>query len=385
MRARCRAHRRGGAGVTEPVFETQVFRLGMAGPNDVSALRALFDAGELDPAHVVAVIGKTEGNGGVNDFTRGYFTQSLMLLLSERLDLSPEAALMRVPCVLSGGTEGVLSPHMAVFARIPARQPPGGNALAIGIAFAVEVPAESVGRVAHLDATAAAVAAAMANAGLTAEEVAFVQVKAPGLTSARMAEARRRGTAVVTIDTNRAMALSRSAAALGAALALGEVPRERLSDAAIGQDMDLFSSRVSVSSGIEITRTEVIVLGNSARWNGPLRIAHRPMADALDIGALHGTLQDLGVASFPAVGEADRARIKAVFVKGMPDPTGLVRGCRHTMLDDTDINAQRHIRAALGGLASAVTGDGRIFVSGGAEHQGPDGGGLVAIIADTAQ
>ncbi len=391
--------------MTEPCFETQVFRLGMAGPNDVSALRTLFDAGELDPAHVVAVIGKTEGNGGVNDFTRGYFTQSLMLLLAERLGLSPAAALLRVPCVLSGGTEGVLSPHMVVFARVPARRPPGviafntlehdvirtpvptlrHHALAIGIAFADEVPAESVGRMAQLDATAAAVEAAMADAGLTCGEVQFVQVKAPGLTSARMAEARRRGAAVITTDTNRAMALSRSAAALGAALALGEVPRERLSDAAIGQDMDLFSSRVSVSSGIEITRTEVVVLGNSPHWSGALRIAHRPMADALDIGAIHGVLQDLGVASFPAVGEADRARIKAVFVKGMPDPSGLVRSFRHTMLDDTDINAQRHIRAALGGLASAVTGDGRIFVSGGAEHQGPDGGGLVAIIAETAR
>jgi cyanuric acid amidohydrolase len=52
------------------------------------------------------------------------------------------------------------------------------------------------------------------------------------------------------------------------------------------------------------------------------------------------------------------------------------------MLDDTDINAQRHIRGALGGLVSGVLGDSRIFVSGGAEHQGPDGGGLVAVIAE---
>jgi len=28
-----------------------------------------------------------------------------------------------------------------------------------------------------------------------------------------------------------------------------------------------------------------------------------------------------------------------------------------------------------------VLGNGRIFVSGGAEHQGPDGGGLIAVIA----
>jgi len=47
------------------------------------------------------------------------------------------------------------------------------------------------------------------------------------------------------------------------------------------------------------------------------------------------------------------------------------------MLDDTDINAQRHIRGAVAG----AIGDSRIFVSGGAEHQGPDGGGLIAVIA----
>jgi cyanuric acid amidohydrolase len=365
-------------------LETQVFRLAMSGPSDVSALRELFDKGALDPAHVAAVIGKTEGNGGVNDFTRGYFTQSLMLLMAERLGLTIEEATLRTPCVLSGGTEGVLSPHMSVFARVPSRTLPAAPALAIGVAFAAEVPAEEVGRVAHLEATAAAVNAAMADAGMGREEVAFVQVKAPGLTSARVAEARRRGAHVASTDTNRAMALSRSAAALGAAVALGDIARDRVSDGAIGADMSLFSSRVSVSSGIEITRTEAIVLGNSARWSGALRVAHRPMTDALDIGAVHAVLDDLGIPNIPAVGEADRQRIRAVLVKGMPDPSGAVRGFRHTMLDDTDINAQRHIRAALGGLASAVIGDGRIFVSGGAEHQGPDGGGLIAVIADTS-
>ncbi len=80
--------------------ECQVFRLSMASPNDVSALRQLFDSGDLDPTHVVAVVGKTEGNGGVNDFTRGYFTQSLMLLLAERLGISADAVAARVPCVL---------------------------------------------------------------------------------------------------------------------------------------------------------------------------------------------------------------------------------------------------------------------------------------------
>ncbi len=37
---------------------------------DASELTALFDAGVIDADRVIAVIGKTEGNGGVNDYTR---------------------------------------------------------------------------------------------------------------------------------------------------------------------------------------------------------------------------------------------------------------------------------------------------------------------------
>ena len=38
-------------------------------------------------------------------------------------------------------------------------------------------------------------------------------------------------------------------------------------------------------------------------------------------------------------------------------------------------------RGAVAGLVAGIIGDSRIFVSGGAEHQGPDGGGLIAVIA----
>ena len=39
--------------------------------------------------------------------------------------------------------------------------------------------------------------------------------------------------------------------------------------------------------------------------------------------------------------------------------------------------------AVSGGLIAGLVGHGEIFVSGGAEHQGPDGGGPIAIIYDT--
>jgi ring-opening amidohydrolase-like protein len=61
--------------------------------------------------------------------------------------------------------------------------------------------------------------------------------------------------------------------------------------------------------------------------------------------------------------------------------SGVIRGARHTMLDDSDIQASRHARALVGGVLAALAGTTLLFVSGGAEHQGPDGDGPVAVIA----
>ena len=70
-----------------------------------------------------------------------------------------------------------------------------------------------------------------------------------------------------------------------------------------------------------------------------------------------------------------------IFAKAEASPDGTVRGFRHTMLEDTDISSTRHARAAVGGLIAGLAGTSAVYVSGGAEHQGPAGGGPVAVIA----
>jgi cyanuric acid amidohydrolase len=50
------------------------------------------------------------------------------------------------------------------------------------------------------------------------------------------------------------------------------------------------------------------------------------------------------------------------------------------MLNDSDIHSTRHARAAVGAVIASVVGSTALYVSGGAEHQGPPGGGPVAII-----
>jgi cyanuric acid amidohydrolase len=366
-------------------MRANVSRLPMAHPGDLSALDRILAEGLIRAEEIVAIIGKTEGNGGVNDFTRGYFTQSLMTLLSRKLGRPQEDLIKQIPCVLSGGTEGILSPHYVVLSRtgVAPAVPWGNAALAIGTAMSPTLATEQIGRKAHVLSVADAVRAAMDQAHIDdAGDVHFVQVKCPCITSARAEAAKAQGKSVVVSDANRSMAFARAAGAFGVALALGEVEPDAVGDAALLQDFDIFSSRASVSSGVEVDANEVIVLGNSRYWSGHLQIAHRPMADALDIGAVVAMLGDLGIEAGPQVATSDRSRLQAVFVKCEPDRRGHIRGHRHTMLDDTDINAQRHVRGALGGLVAGVVGDSRIFVSGGAEHQGPDGGGLIAAIAE---
>lgn len=364
----------------EPMRETLVFRVAMAHPGDVSGIAALIAGGTVDAAEIVAIFGKTEGNGCVNDFTRGYAVLAVETLLAERLGCAREAVGQTVAIVVSGGTEGGLSPHFLVFARRLAVAPRPGPGLAIGVAFTRPFLPEEIGRTAQVDETARAIAAAMADAGLTERgDVHFVQMKCPLLTSGRVADAAARGVTTATEDTYASMGLSRAASALGAAVALGEVARPAVTDASIGRDGALWSARASASAGVELTRTEVIVLGNGLGWSGSRTIHHAVMRDGIDLPAVAEVLAAAGFRSSGQLSAEEAARVEAVLVKA--DPSGSIRGRRTVMWDDSDVHATRHARALVGGVVAAAVGRTDLFVSGGAEHQGPAGGGPIAIVA----
>lgn len=366
-------------------MQARVHRIAAAGPDDVSGLLALARSGHLDPARVVAVLGKTEGNGCVNDFTRGFGTASLKAALAGLTGRSAAEVEQDVLFVMSGGTEGGLSPHWLVFEVLSGSAPPvpGRMALALGCARTRPFAPHEVGRMAQIHATAAAVRTAMAAAGIAGpQDVHYVQVKCPLLTRARMEQARLGGHSVATGDTYASMGVSRGASALGVALALGEVDEERLSDSAVCEDLSLFSSRASASAGVELLENQILVIGNSDAWSGNLLAAHDVMSDAIDAAAFARAMQAAGIAPGIPVAPADAARLMGVLVKAEASRSGLIRGARHTMLDDSDIPASRHARALVGGALGAICGLTSIFVSGGAEHQGPDGGGPVAVIVE---
>ncbi|MBR0778515.1 ring-opening amidohydrolase [Bradyrhizobium diazoefficiens] len=356
-----------------------VVRIATKGPGDVSGLMAMIDSGAIDPGSILAILGKTEGNGGVNDFTREYAVAALCAALAPSLGPPPHEVEQRIAFVMSGGTEGVLSPHITVFTRREAERPAGmtGKRLSIGMAHTRDFLPEELGRSAQISETATAVKAAMADAGIAdPADVHFVQIKCPLLTSDRVAAAGSRGNTTATTSAYGSMAYSRGASALGVAVALGEIAPD-LRDEDVLRRYELFSRVASTSAGIELMHNVVIVLGNAASSVSEFEIGHAVMSDAIDAAAVNEALNSVGLGLAPQAGR----ELVNIFAKAEASPDGGVRGFRHTMLEDTDISSTRHARAAVGGLIAGLAGTGAIYVSGGAEHQGPAGGGPVAVIA----
>lgn len=359
----------------------QAYRFPTAGPSDVSGLARLLDAGELNAQDVLAVIGKTEGNGGVNDFTRELAVRALGDLLAPRLDCAPDEIEDRVVLSFSGGTEGVSSPHLLVLARtgelLEAARDEKRLALATGYTRAFE-PWE-VGYRPMIEETARVVRELMRELRLDdPTDVHLVQIKGaiPAFDDAQRESAEAEGRPL-RCD----MSWSRAASALGVALALDEVPADGIGDRAVCRDWSLYSTRASVSSKPGLIRSEISLFANSAWWEGDLVIEHGVMRDIVDIDAIRGVLARLGLDAPGQLAPQQTERLVGIFAKSDADPRNTIRGRRHTMWTDADISDMRYSRCVVAALLAGVTGETAVYVSTRAEHHGPLGGGPVAIIA----
>jgi cyanuric acid amidohydrolase len=367
-------------------MRVSIHRLGMASPADAIGLERLIREGQVDPDTIVAIIGKTEGNGGANDFTRALATVTVSGVIGEATGERPADVAGRVALVWSGGCEGVLAPHMTIITRDDSVvNHEGGRGLAVSVQRTRTIAPEEIGTMAEVDEVAAAVRLALEDLALEEpSDVHFVQVKGPLLTPAAIRDATARGAALVTTDPNASKVFARGATALGVAVGLGEIDRDGIGEGAIARNLELFSDVASTSAGGELRACEIVVLANSPAAVPGLRIGHARLRDPIDAPGVLACLRSAGL-DFECLPDGDQqARIAAVFAKAEVAPNGEVRGRRTTMLSDADINVERHARAALGGTIASITGDPAIFVSGGAEHQGPPGEAPIAAIVQPA-
>jgi ring-opening amidohydrolase-like protein len=347
---------------------------------DASGLEACIKNGQFNADEVIAVIGKTEGNGGVNDFTRILADQAFRRTLM-KYGHRAEAAVAQIPMVWSGGCDGVITPHATIFARNDVTGPQSQSRLTIGAAMSAELLPEDIGRPAMVEKVAAAVQAAMRDAGIDdPADVHYVQTKTPLLTIESVQDAQSRGHDVAC-EVHNSMGVSNGTTALGIAVALDEVTMPKAGE--ICRNLDLYSSVASCSSGVELTQAQIVLLGNKPGAGGRYRIGHSVMKDALDIDGIYDAIRNAGL-ELPARPRAEDLGGKVVncFMKCEADRRGTLRGRRQIMMDDSDVPWHRHIKAAVGGLAAAAIGDAAVFVSVDAMHQGPQGGGPVIAIID---
>ncbi|GAB3704352.1 barbiturase [Mariniluteicoccus flavus] len=350
--------------------------------SDASELGKLIDDGVMEADRVIAIIGKTEGNGGVNDYTRIIADRAFREILVEKG--ADAAKVKQIPIVWSGGTDGVISPHATVFASIdPAKaEQTDEPRLTVGFAMSEPILPEEIGYVGMVDKVADAVKVAMEKAGITdVADVHYVQTKTPLLTIHTIRDAKSRGKKVWTEHTHESMDLSNGCTALGIAKALGEA--DDITDADVMHNREKFSAVASCSSGVELDQAQVVVVGNARGVGGRYRIGHSVMNDALDSDGIWNAIKDAGLDLPERPHTSDiKGRLVNVFLKCEVSNDGEVRGRRNAMLDDSDVHWHRQIKSCVGGVTAAVTGDPAVFVSVSAAHQGPEGGGPVAAIVD---
>lgn len=339
----------------------------MGTPDDVQEIGHLFlRLAERRPS-CVAVLGKVEGTATTNDFSRGLALRAIHEAADEaRLDRD------RLQVVLSTGCEGVISPGGYVLAAFDDGSDVEGD-LRVGFGASPPLhPAEIVAQ-AHVDHARRAVQKALESAGLGPRDPLLVFLKSPLLTHSEAVglpagQARFAGVS----------GLARGAAALGMGAALGEIADV---DAVIENLLvrpDLYSRRGMVFSGTETRACEAIVVGQPAGVTSGPRLRCGLVQDLVDIDGMARVIADDAHATIDDA--RARARdLRGVFFKAGVARTGLVRG-RRTTVFSSDLDPDKHMRAAASGALAALVGDCRMFVSGGAEHQAPDGGGVFAVI-----
>src|SRR5947209_14738353 len=365
-----------------------VCKVPMEHVQDTSGIEAAMREWRFGADDIVAVVAKTEGNGGVNDISRILVDRVLRDFLVAKGSRTRAQAL-QVPIALSGGCDGVISPHYNIFARVPedevSRASTGDLRLTVGFAVSERILPEEIGRLAMVEKVAGGVKKAMKEAGITdPKDVHFVQTKTPLLTAERIADAKRRGKDVIKTEMMESMAVSNATAALGIGVGVGEFPLPR--EEQIARDLDLFSSVASCSSGVEQDEAQVVVVGNRKGIGGRFRIGHSVMKDVLDVDGIYDAIRKAGLElpDRPRAADLGGALVNC-FIKCETEPSGRMRGRRQVSLNDSDIHHTHHTKAVVGAVAATAIGDPMVYCSVAALQAGPAGGGPVAAIIDASK
>lgn len=326
---------------------TRPIRLPMRAPDDLAGFAHILDSGTVRPADIVGLWCKTRGNGLRNDFTKPWIDLLLRKMLAKRLSVDETVIAEQVPVLVSGGSEGLVSPHLVIWTR---SQVSGERGLLAGVSRIEVAPADQ-GMAKHRDATASQLADLMAVSNWRAEDVGLVIVRAPSC-----------------FEDMAADPAVRRQAALGVAQVLDGM------DAA-------FASRAFVVARHDGPGQQIFVLANGPGGDPQYAVSHAVLADPLDSPSVASALAKFGFAAAPQLPPGQSRRLIVAIAKGDAPASGAIRGMPHAMNLDNDVAMHRHSRAAYGAMIGSIIGHGAVLVSGGAEAQGPDDGGFASFVA----
>ncbi len=367
------------------MYKIKVYKFPMNSPEDISCLCEYIDKECINPKSIKIIIAKTEGNGRVNDFSRRLMVRAYTDLLIQKTNWPKEKIEEEVVIVASGGCEGVMSPHVTIFTREENKSKSNfknkKKKLSIGISQTRILETAEIGTLIQVKEVAIAVRKAMKDAQIIdVEDVHYVQVKCPSLGLNAINYAFNNNLKLKTYDTKRSMGFSNGSSGLGIAFGLGEVKEDQLSEEVICTREDLFTTRGASSAGIEMKRAEVFVLGNSLYSDSNFVIGHSIMDDFLDGDAVKDALINAGLYFDCCPSDEQKRKVIQVFAKGQIDIRGQLRGRRTTFLTDSVLGT-RPARGVINAVIASIIGDPAIYVSAGwGYHQGPIGGGVIAVI-----
>ena len=348
----------------------------MGSPDDFSGLLDAFRRIDINKIRRIAVIGKTEGSTGRNDFSRHIALSSLDYTLRQ---VGGSELAGHCVAVFSTGCEGVACPFAYLLLDVADEgsndASPASDAsprLAFGGATTPPIESSQLGTDDHARLIAEATTAAMEGAGLDKDDVDVVLVKSP---VAAKRTSKNSGEVGLVLEPGHA----RGIGALGVGLALGEFETGKLEPGLLRVNGSRFSTRALAVSGSESDRGAVIVLGNSSGSTSPFVVHSTHISDIVDALSTRRALIGAGMTLRPDGEIEGLHNIAAAFLKVGINSDGRVRGNRTTVFS-SELDPGKHMRAAASGMIGSILGSVPCFVSAGTEHQAEGGQGLFVFV-----
>jgi cyanuric acid amidohydrolase len=368
------------------MFDTRLYTVLMDGPDDVSGLAKLLDGGEVAPKDIKGIMVTHEGDG----YSRAFTTYAHADMLGERLGLSRDEVIGTIPIQAIAGMAGFLVPHAVVMVR---REVEGTEQqvkrLVVAGGCTRDLLPEEVGTMTHLREVAGTVLRLMEDARISdPKDVHFVFVKGSWPSGAQRKEAESRGKKLAADDRLLLGEMARGMNALGSAVALGEVQESQVDESVLLKRRDtIYSMLTHCSVGGERRSNAVILLGNTTASVSKSVVGHGMMKDGLDVEGVKDTLKGMGFRFECCPSAKDLERIEYAFVKPKSGEVPTIRGYRHTINSDQVLGpfGWNIEKAPVHAVVASVLGTPIIEVASGAEHQGPLGSTLLAVVARTEQ